>query len=476
MIRNHFAFSSVAIASIMASCATVPDAPVRPELVVSQGDFNNVEAPALSAEPIEIAWWRTFEDPILTTLVEQSLAENKDVAVAEANLAATRAILARQGLLRSSSTSASTSAELGRAARDDADVELSATGQIGASWEYDAFGRLAALIESATFQVEQFEEIRRDVAVIVAAETALAYTDYRGNQVRLAVAQSNAELQKDSVDLLRVLFENGRATQLDLERAESQYRTTLASLPLIELNVQTAARQLATLTGQLTVDDVTNFLETAEDQGIPLPPEILNIGDPAALIQRRPDIRAAEAEISRLLALGEAERARLFPTLTFNADLFALLGEDSTLDNSIGFGIGPAIRWDGPDLRRVRADIDVADAQTRVAFAAYERAVVEALSEVEIALIGYLQEQARRSDLEAAALSAERAFGPAKLRFDEGLDDFLDVIDAQRTLLDAQDRLTTSRLSTTRRAISAYRALGGIWNEAAPVDSGPEGE
>lgn len=476
MIRNHFAFSSVAIASIMASCATVPDAPVRPELVVSQGDFNNVEAPALSAEPIEIAWWRTFEDPMLTTLVEQSLAENKDVAVAEANLAATRAILARQGLLRSSSTSASTSAELGRAARDDADVELSATGQIGASWEYDAFGRLAALIESAAFQVEQFEEIRRDVAVIVAAETALAYSDYRGNQVRIAVAQSNAELQKDSVDLLRVLFKNGRATQLDLERAESQYRTTLASLPLIELNVQTAARQLATLTGQLTVHDVTNFLETAEDQGIPLPPEILNIGDPAALIQRRPDIRAAEAEISRLLALGEAERARLFPTLTFNADLFALLGEDSTLGNSIGFGIGPAIRWDGPDLRRVRADIDVADAQTRVAFAAYERAVVEALSEVEIALIGYLQEQARRSDLEAAALSAERAFGLAKLRFDEGLDDFLDVIDAQRTLLDAQDRLTTSRLSTTRRAISAYRALGGIWNEAAPVDSGPEGE
>ena len=177
-----------------------------------------------------------------------------------------------------------------------------------------------------------------------------------------------------------------------------------------------------------------------------------------------------------MLALGDVERARLFPTLTFNANLLGLFNEGSTLDNSFGFGIGPALRWDGPDLRRVRADIEIADAQTRVAFADYDNTVIDALGEVDIALISYVQERARRVDLEAAAVSAERALELARLRFDEGLDDFLDVIDAQRTLLDAQDRLEISRLATTRQAIAAYRALGGIWQDPNVVDATPESE
>ncbi|MHA7899996.1 MAG: efflux transporter outer membrane subunit [Henriciella sp.] len=468
---------SLAMIALTAACATVPDAPDRQELDVPDVPFEAANAPTLSAAPVQIDWWRSFDDPMLAELVDRALEENKDLAVAEANIAAARAILARQGLLRASSTNSTASAELGRAARDDADIEVTGSAQLGASWEYDAFGRIAALIESAAFQVEQIEESRRDIAVTVAAETALAYADYRGNQVRLAVAQSNAQLQGDSVELLKVLFDNGRATRLDLERAQSQYRTTLASLPLLEVNIQTAATRLATLTGQLSSAEIAQRLEAASNpQIIPTPPPILNLGTPSDLIRRRPDIRAAEAEISRLLAFGEAERARLFPTLTFSADIFALLGENSTLDNSLGFGIGPGLRWDGPDLRRVRADIDITDAQTRIAYANYERAVVEALGEVEIALIGYVQEQARRADLEAAAASAERAVELARLRFDEGLDDFLDVIDAQRTLLDAQDRLEISRLATTRQAIATYRALGGIWPDAASTDVAVEGE
>lgn len=469
-------FSTLA-ALVLASCATVPPAPEAPPVPATSKSFAAVNSELVSQEPIEINWWEGFSDPLLTGLVDDALAENKNLAIAEANVTAARAILARQSLGRSYSTSASTSAELGRAAREGADTEFSANGQLGASWEYDAFGRIASQIESAAFRVEQLDELRRDVAVTVAANTALAYVDYRGNQVRLAVAQRNADLQGESVELLRVLFDNGRATRLDVERAESQYRTTLASLPLLEINIRTAATQLAVLTGRSDLQ----FDETALDPidataTIPVPPEMLTVGRPEELIRRRPDIRAAEADIARLLALGDVERANLFPTLTFNANLLALFTEDSTLDNSFGFGVGPAIRWDGPDLRRVRADIEIADAQTRVAFATYENTVIEALGEVDIALISYVQERARRVDLEAAAASAERALELARLRFDEGLDDFLDVIDAQRTLLDAQDRLEISRLATTRQAIAAYRALGGIWRDANVVDATPESE
>ncbi|MEL6665614.1 MAG: TolC family protein [Pseudomonadota bacterium] len=462
---------------VLASCATVPPAPDAPNAPMTSESYAAANSALVSQAPIEIEWWAGFSDPLLTDLVNEALAENKSLAIAEANVSAARAILARQSLGRSYSTSATTNAELGRAARQGADTELSASGQLGASWEYDAFGRIASQIESAALRVEQLDELRRDAAVTIAANTALTYVDYRGNQVRLAVAQRNADLQGESVELLRVLFENGRATRLDVERAESQYRTTLASLPLLEINIRTAATQLAVLTGRSDLQfDETALDPIGEIATIPVPPETLTVGRPEELIRRRPDIRAAEANISRLLALGEVERARLFPTLTFNANLLSLFTKDSTLDNSFGFGIGPALRWDGPDLRRVRADIEIADAQTRVAFADYENTVIEALGEVEIALISYVQERARRVDLEAAAVSAERALELARLRFDEGLDDFLDVIDAQRTLLDAQDRLEISRLATTRQAIAAYRALGGIWQDAAFIDATPESE
>ena len=411
-----------------------------------------------------MSWWRVFNDPQLSRLVESALDENKDLEVAAANIETARAILDRQRLGQSFSTASTASAELGRAPRDGADAEFSASGQLGASWELDAFGRISSAIRGAELQVEQTQELRRDSAVIIAAETALAYVDYRGNQVRIAVAQSNADLQGESVELLNVLFENGRATRLDLERAEAQYRTTLATLPLLEINIRSALIRLATLTGRVDMSDLV-IEEANAPLSIPRPPQSLAIGTPEELIRRRPDVRAAEAEIARRLALGEVERARLFPTLTFNANILSLFTEDNADSDSFGFGVGPAIRWDGPDLRGVNADISIADAETRAAYAAYERTVVEAIGEVELALVAYVQEQARRDDLDAAAKAAARAVELARLRFDEGLDDFLDVIDAQRTLLDAQDRLESNRLATTRQAIATYRALGGIWQD-----------
>ncbi|MCR9193384.1 MAG: TolC family protein [Hyphomonas sp.] len=462
---------------IVAACASAPPAPERPAFTVKESAFSTTNTSGIAASPVTMTWWKTFDDPLLDQLVTTALAENKDLAVAAANIETARAALARQTLQRSFSTDSAASAELGRAARDGANTELSGSGQIGASWEFDAAGGISAAIDGAVFEVEQLSEIRRDVAVTVAAETALAYVDYRGNQVRLRVAQSNAELQGESLELLNVLFENGRATRLDVERAEAQYRTTLASLPLLEIAIRSAGIRLAALTGRTDFSASETLLQQPDMQVvIPSPPESLGVGTPQDLIRRRPDIRAAEADIARRLALGEVERARLFPTLMFNADLLSLFTEDNASIDSFGFGIGPAIRWEGPDLRRVRGDIEIADAQTRAAFANYERTIVDALQEIEIALLSYGQEQKRRPDLEAAADSAARALDLARLRFDEGLDDFLDVIDAQRTLLDAQDRLESNRLATTRQAVATYRALGGIWDAEVFAPATPESE
>jgi multidrug efflux system outer membrane protein len=190
------------------------------------------------------------------------------------------------------------------------------------------------------------------------------------------------------------------------------------------------------------------------------------------MIRRRPDIRRAEALIGRQLALSEATRADLFPTVSLNLDLSSIFDDTNDVGDltSLGFGFGPSIQWAGPDLRRVRADIDISDARAEAEIAAYEDTVITALSEVEIALTNYTQELARRADLQQAAASAKRALELASLRFEEGQDDFLDVLEAQRTVLDAEDRLAESRLQASVQAIAAYRALGGVGllDEAEP--------
>jgi len=344
-------------------------------------------------------------------------------------------------------------------------VRASIQGALGASWEYDAFGRIEAQIAAAEFDVEAARQARRDVAVIVASETALNYVQLRGAQRRLAVARKNADTQSEGLDLLQTLLDNGRATRLDMERAEAQYRTTLASLPRYEAAIESAKSALAALTGQpansrssLVMELVTSADDIPEHRGA------IMAGSVEDLVRRRPDIRSAEVLIARQLALGDAARADLFPTITVNANVLALFDDANDIGDltSFGFGVGPSISWAWPDLRRVRANIDATDARTDAAIAQYEQTVLNALSEVESALSEYTNELKRRDDLKRAAASAQRAIELARLRFEEGLDDYLDVLEAQRTLLTAEDQLAESRLQSSSRAIAAYRALGGI--------------
>jgi len=297
-------------------------------------------------------------DSTLTRLIEQTLLANRELEVAEANVKIASTSLARQTLETSYSTQSGSNINIGRNPAPNRNVVASLGGSLGASWEYDAFGRIAAAIKAA--------------------------------EPLLSIASSSSD-----IPTLQAPFA---------------------------------------------------------------------IGSPEELIRRRPDIRAAETDIARRLALSDVERSRLFPTLTFSTDISALFGAANRIDqlSSFGFGLGPAISWEGPDLRRVRADIDIADSQTQRAYKVYEQVVTQALSDVEVALASRQNEQRRREDLSLAADAAKTALDIATLRFEEGLDDFLDVLDAQRTLLTAQDRLAENQLQTTRLTVLAYRELGGL--------------
>jgi multidrug efflux system outer membrane protein len=451
----------------LAACVSVPER-VEPSAVQYEGQFTS-NGP--SGE-FNDAWWAQFDDLKLTSLIDRALEANKSLEVAAANIRLVEAIAGRQDLERSYATGATASGQVGRSARNGQDIGVSVSGRLGATWEIDVFDRIAAQIEAAEFDVEVAREARRDVEVIVASQTALNYIQLRGAQRRLEVARQNAQTQAEGLDLLRTLFDNGRATRLDIDRAEALYRTTLASQPRFEATALASLSGLAALTGQTATapdESLLDLINVADD--IPEHRGILATGSVEALIRRRPDIREAEAAIGRDLALSEAVRADLFPRLTMNLDLLSLF-DDNTNDigdlSSFGFGIGPSIQWAGPDLRRVRANIDISDARALLAISRYEAVIIDALSEVEIALTNYTKELERRDDLRQAVASAQRALELASLRFEEGLDDYLDVLEAQRTVLDAQDRLAESRLQSSVQAIAAYRALGGVGLSSTP--------
>jgi len=454
------------LAAFMASaCAGVPAAPVDAAPSAETGPV----FPALSGGSApDAAWWTGFDDPELQRLVEAALKASPVLRGADYSVAEAEALLRLALLSRSPSLSASASATAERLTGGNDDFEASGTAGLASAWELDAFGRLGAAIDAARYDETAARELRRDLAVTAASETALAYIDLRSAEARLRVAESNAAVQKESLDLVRTLFENGRANELDLNRSETQYRTTLASLPAFEASITGARSRLAALTGNAaTLPGLGASLNPQRAARVPRLAGTLSAGAPEDMLRRRPDVRLAEARIGAALALGQAARANLFPRITLNANLFGIISDTGVAFNedSIGLSFGPAISWAGPDLRRVYAQIDVNDARTLAAVANYEATVLDALSEAETALSDYVTERQRRADLEAALASARRAFELARLRYEEGLDSSLDVLDAQRTLLDAEDRLAVNEAEIARRAVRAYRSLGGIWTD-----------
>lgn len=472
------------LCAALSGCATF-DVPPQPEIApveLAASTFANVtlsDIPNIDAETPN--WWQRFEDPYLTALIDQALLKNRDLAVAKANVAIADAQVRRARLSQSFNLTSASSAELNNSI-GSTNIDRNVNGSLRASWEIDAFDRIENQIRAVDLNRVAVVQSRRDIAVLVTSQTAQAYVDLRSAQARLAVAQENADLQAEGLDLIEQLVEAGRSNELDLNRARSLYLTTRASLSAFDASVAVATAQLNALTGGYGVKNDADLTKTAVQSAvasrgdIPNHPGAIATGSPEDLIRRRPDIRAAEARVAQRLALGEVDRARLFPTLVFNADLRGFFGSvDNFPDRTFfGLGIGPAINWEGPDLRRVRADIDVTDAQTLAAVATYEQTVFTALSEVDSALALYVGQLQRRDDLALATDAARNALRLARLRFDEGLDDYLDVLDAQRTLLDAQDNLVQNDTLITSFAISAYRALGGMWTDAELNALAPE--
>jgi multidrug efflux system outer membrane protein len=458
-------------ACLVTACAVGPDyrRPTAAGDATVPVQFANSVTPGVEEGSVDGAFWASFGDPTLSALVTDAMAKNYDVQSALASLRASRAATR---LTRYEQIPTVTSS--GRASRGLESVhELpmiprperqgnSFDAGFDASWELDFFGRVRRDVEAARATEQAIEASVHDVQISVAAEVARNYFILRGLQEQLAVAQRNAKNQENTRAITQQRLAAGRGNELDTSRAETQLQNTLASIPPLEAALSTTIYRLSGLTGRQP-DALTPVLRNT--QPLPALPAVTTIGTPEDLLRRRPDVRTAERRLAAATARIGLAIGDLFPKVTF----LGSVGYDAATTSALGgrdsqtYSIGPSISWAAFDLGRVRSRITIARANADGALATYQSAVLAALEETEGSLVTYGRAQSRRATLELAASASARASALANQRFQGGLTDFLNVLEAERDALATQDALAQSRAQTATSLVALYKALGGGW-------------
>ena len=452
------------------TACSVSGTDIKPVLPKPPAAFESVDSALPATEPVD-AWWTTFQDARLTSLVEQALGRSPDVRHATALLRLARARMREReganwpvGGARAGSDRSRTQAGVPPVS----DVDLFDAG-VDASWEVDVFGARRAAIAGARADFARERSLRRLTLVSVAAEVVLAYTDVRGTQARLAVARDNVANQESAAALTQQLLTAGRGTQLDVDRANALLELTRASIPPLVAAESFAIYRLGVLVGS---EPQTLAADLRVPDTLPPPPAALGIGEPSTLLRRRPDVAAAEFAVLAAAARAGVAAAELFPRLVLTGGVGLQSFSIGNVDNrGVRFGVGVGVTLPFLEWNRIRQRILAADATAEIALADYERTALSALEEAERAITAYVQERERFRHLDLAARSARAAANLARQRFQFGADNFLTVLDAERVRLDAEDRLAQSRVEVTRQAASIFKALGGGWSEAERLTS-----
>jgi NodT family efflux transporter outer membrane factor (OMF) lipoprotein len=426
--------------------------------------------PAAAQEPAPaspVKFWEAVGDSTLHRLVSEAVEGSPDVQVAIARVRGARAnrlgsaldfaptVTAVGGYARTRYAAAS----IPGATSASSDLDLWDAG-LQLSWELDLFGRLRRNHAGQGALLASAREDLRDVQVLLAAEVAAAWFDLLGAEERLAVARSNAGNQERTLDLTLKRLEAGRGNAFDTERARAQLSATLSAVPALETAVAATRHRIGVLVGRSPVAVAAELTTTHR---LPALPEHIAVANVDSLVLQRTDVRSAERQVAARRAFVGAAKSEYLPRISlegnagYTGGAFDELGEDRTGR----YAIGPVISWPALNLGRVKARVDYAKAGESEARARYAQAVLRGQEEVETSLIAYRKSQERLSRLAESAGASERAAEFARLRFVEGASDFLQVLDAERTMLEAQDRLAAGRAETASALVGVYRALGG---------------
>jgi multidrug efflux system outer membrane protein len=429
------------------------------------------------------AWWSAFDDSMLTSLIERAASSNLDLRTAMLRIdeaRAQRAISAaaywpklsvdaaysRQRLSETTPTGSLISSVGNFRPPGGAGIsipnpynqyQLSAN----ASWEIDLFGRVRRSVEAADANVQVSVEDQHSVLVSVLADVAQSYLELRGAQARLHTARENLATIEELLDLTRQRRAAGMTTYIDVSNAAAQATATRAELPAFELQITQNINQLSQLLAR-----EPEALRGELDTPAPLPsvPTNIPIGLPVELARRRPDIREAEANLHAATAQIGVAVADLFPRLTLAADGgFQSETAGKLLEWASRFGsMGPTLDVPVFDRGRWKA-VRLYDVRAQEAALAYQRTVLNALREAENAIAAYAADQQRRSWLDATVAENRDALTLSRQRYETGLSNFIDVLDAERTLQQNQLSLADSTTAVTTDLVGLYRTLGGGW-------------
>lgn len=456
-------------AALLSGCALGPRYEASPLPEVRGGAVVSGAAGVAAGAAVPADWWRLYDDPVLDALVQQALAENTDLRAAAARLRQVRGALSEARTARLPDTSITGSAVEARQAVPTPQGPVAFESEfyrlgLDASYEIDFYGRVTRLLQAARADFEAEAAARDVVRISVAAETARAYADACAAAAQRAVAARSLALQSDSFSLTEKRVAAGRDAPLDLARARAQLESTRATLPGFAAAQTGALARLAVLTGRQPAD-----LDPRAKACI-APPTLrqpIPIGDGAALLKRRPDVRQAERALAAATARIGVAMADFFPRISLGAGISGqgVTPNDALSNRGFAFSIGPAISWSFPNVAAARARVIQARAGSEAALAQFDGSILKALEDTEIALADYAAALDRNAALRRASDESARAARLVRLRYGAGAEAFLAVLDAERTLATADATLAESDAALATRQIAVFKALGGGWQQ-----------
>ena len=451
--------------SLLAGCVVGPDYE-RPQLTLpAHWGSTKQQKPARQAQLSQ--WWLQLRDPLLNTLVAEAVEGNLDVALAKANIREARASYRQQkGTLFPSvegSASATRTRSTSLSGSTDPSVYTQHQAGFDASWELDLFGGNRRGLEAARYHEEAAEEDLRDTLVTLVGDVASYYVQAREYQALESLARRSAASQSETAKLTREQFKAGEATGVDDAKAHAQAMSTEADVPTYRISYSQAVHRLSILLGQ---PPAALERRLKKNGAVPLPKKPVSTGIPADILLNRPDVRRAESQLAQYTAkIGQAEANR-YPSisLTGNIATSALSASDLAKKSTIGWAFGPTLVVPIFQGGQLKAAVDIAKAQRDQYYVSYQAVVLNAMEDVENAIVSLSQTRTRYAKLTSSTASYRRAAELSRTLNEAGAVDFLDVLDAERSLYSAEEALIQSRADIAIYFIALNKALGGGWN------------
>jgi len=472
---------------LAAGCTVGPDfAPPDPQLPqTSFADDKGVAvADARLPPPTDPAWWAAFRDPVLTGLARRVADANLDVRTATIRLAQSR--FQRGVTAAAAFPSINGDAKYTRELYSQNGIVSLLSGLLGpsassfnpgalneynvgfdASWELDLWGKVRRQVEAADAQVDQAADQRRDALVSSLAELARDYIQLRGVQTQIKIANDNLKIGRDILQLVQERQQRGLQNSLDVENAAAQVESIRAQLPTLQQQESQYINALC-----LLLDEPPGALQAVLRQPrlVPPAPPRVPLGIPSELARRRPDIRAAEAQLHAATAnIGVAVGA-FYPSVQLNGTVGfdALDIRNLWKGSSLQYMVGPSVSLPIFAGGKLKSTLELRDAQQQEAAITYHKTVLQAWHDVVNALVAYRLEQNRRGRLKAQSEHSRQALALARTRYTDGVTEFLSVLDAQRSLLQAEQQYATSTTNVSLNLVQLFKALGGGWELTFP--------